>query len=105
MPLQRLTQPLEGGLAAEFGVERVMIDDVVAVGAALAGFQERRRIEMADAQRLEIRHDRGRCIEIEVGRQLYATRCGGDGGRHYLGPMYQCIAHGETVAYKSLPLI
>ena len=53
---QRRAQPLEAGFAAEFGIELGVIDDVVAVRAALAGAQERRGIEMGDAERLEIRH-------------------------------------------------
>ena len=32
MPLERGTQPFEPGVAAEFGIERGVIDDVVAVG-------------------------------------------------------------------------
>ena len=45
--LQRRAQPLEAGLAAELRIELGVIDDVVAVGAALARLHEGRGIEMA----------------------------------------------------------
>lgn len=41
MLYQRLTQPRKAGLAAELGIELAVIDDVVAVGRALAGLHHR----------------------------------------------------------------
>jgi len=38
---QHRAQPGEAGLAAEFGIEFCVIDDVVAMGAALARLHER----------------------------------------------------------------
>ena len=45
--LQRGAQPREAFLAAELRIERVVIDDVVAVRAAGARLEERRGVEMA----------------------------------------------------------
>ena len=45
--LQRPAQSLEASLAAEFRIDAGVIDDVIAMGAALPRLHERRRIEMA----------------------------------------------------------
>ncbi len=70
---QRGAQPLKAGFATEFRIELGMVDDVVPMRAALAGVHEGRGIEMADAERLEIRHHGSRGVEIEIRRQLQAV--------------------------------
>ena len=50
------------------GLSCVVIDDVVAVGAARARLHERRGVEMADAERLQIGHDRRGVVEVEIRR-------------------------------------
>ena len=82
VPLQRLAQPLEPGFAAELGIELGVVDDVVAVAAALARLHERRRIEMGDAERLQVGHDSGGRVEVEIGRQLQAIGGKRNRGRH-----------------------
>ena len=57
--LQRLAQPLEAGIAAELRIDPGVIDDVIAVGGALARLHEGGGIEMTDAERLQIGHDGG----------------------------------------------
>jgi len=42
--LQRSAEPLEAGLAAELGIEPGVVDDVVAMRAALARLHERRGV-------------------------------------------------------------
>ena len=81
--LQRRAQPLEAGLAAELGIEPGVIDDVIAVGAALARLQEGRGIEMADAERLQIGHDGGGRVEAEICGQLQAVGRDRNGRRHH----------------------
>ena len=66
VPLQRLAQSLETGFAAEFGIDVGVIDDVVAMGRALARLHEGRGVEMADAERLQIGNDGGGGVEIEI---------------------------------------
>src|SRR3954469_3435681 len=80
-----------------------MVDDVVSMGAALARLHEGRRVEMGDAERLQVRNNRGGGVKIELGRQLYAIAGKGNGGRHYLCPICQCTAHGGMTADKSPP--
>ena len=65
---QRVGERGESRFAAKFGIERVVIDDVVAVGAAGTRLEERRRIEVADAERFQVRHQRGRGVEAELAR-------------------------------------
>src|SRR5450759_1933642 len=52
--LQRPVQSLEAGIAAELRIDPGVIDDVIAVGAALARLHKGRSIEMADAERFQI---------------------------------------------------
>ena len=63
---QRLAQSQERFFAAEFRIERVVVDDVVAMRAAGAGLEKGRSIEMADAECLEVRHDARGVVEAEV---------------------------------------
>src|SRR4051794_33582600 len=64
--LQRGAQPCKAGLTAEFGIELCVIDDVIAMAAALARLHERRGIDMRDAECLEIRHDGSGRIEVKI---------------------------------------
>src|SRR6202034_3162655 len=43
-------QPVVGGRAAEFGVQVLVVDHVVAVRAALGGLQVRRAVQVADPE-------------------------------------------------------
>ena len=65
---QHGAQPLEAGFAAKLGIELGVVDDVVAMRAALAGPHEGRGIEMRDAERLQVGHDGSGSIEIEIRR-------------------------------------
>ena len=80
--LQRLAQPLEAGIAAELRIDLGVIDDVVAVGAALARLHEGRGIEMGDAERLQIGNDGSGGVEIEIRRELQAVGGDRNGRRH-----------------------
>ncbi len=82
-PRQGLRQPCECRLAAEFRIERIVVDDVVAVRAPGTRFQKRRGIEMADAERLEIGHEIRRGIEAEAGGKLQPIGRSRNIGRHH----------------------
>ncbi len=79
---QRPAQSLESGIAAEFRIDPGVVDDVVAMGAALACLHEGRRIEMGDAERFQVGNNGGSRVEIEVRRELQAIGCDRDGRRH-----------------------
>jgi hypothetical protein len=53
---QLLDQRREIGLIAELGIQARRVNDVVAVGAAAAGLEQRRAVEMGDAEPRQIRH-------------------------------------------------
>ena len=61
---------LEIVFSAELGIERVVVDDVVAVRAAGARLQVWRRVDVADAERGEIGHEPAPLLEAEVLREL-----------------------------------
>ena len=63
---QRVGEAQEALLAAELGVDRGVVDDVVAVRRAGPRRVDRRGIDMADAEPRQIGHDRGRVVEGEV---------------------------------------
>ncbi len=63
----------ELGLRADLGVERLVVDDVVAVRAAGARAQERRAVDVAHAEAREVGHERGRVAEGELAVQLQAV--------------------------------
>ena len=79
--MQQLDQPVEVGARAQLRVQRAMVDDVVAVQAAGARAQHRRHVQVADAERVEVRQQRGRLHETEAGMQLQAV----GGTRHTRG--------------------
>jgi hypothetical protein len=66
MRLERLAQAKKPGFAPKLGIKLVMVDDVVAMRAAGARLREWRRIEVADAERLQIRHDLRCGVEVEL---------------------------------------
>jgi hypothetical protein len=63
-------QRIEVAARAELGVERPVIDDVVAVAAAGPGTEPRRGVQPADAQVDEVVDDAGGIAESEAGLQL-----------------------------------
>ena len=65
-------------LRAQLRIERHRIDDVVAVRAPLARFQNWRQIEIANSQLGEIRDNTTRVGEGEAGVQLQAVRGAGN---------------------------
>src|SRR5277367_2633782 len=80
--LQRLAQSFKAGLAAELRIELGMVDDVVAMGAALPRLQEWRGVDMADAETFQIGDDRRGGVEIEIRRELQAVGRDGNAGQH-----------------------
>jgi hypothetical protein len=76
---------LERRAIADFRVKRCVIDDVVAVPASGTRAQVGRTIDVAHAQRGEIRHDRRGVGEGELAVQLQAL--GGAGRVADQGPM------------------
>ena len=72
--LQRVDHRSEVVLAAEFGVERVVVHDVVAMRASRPRLQVGRRVEMTDPKCGEIRHEPGGLRESEILRQLQTIR-------------------------------
>ena len=72
-------------LGADLRVDRVVVDHVVAVRAAGARFEERRRIEMADAKAGEVRHQLDRVLEAEILVELQPVRGDGHDQRRALG--------------------
>ena len=58
------------GRIAELGIQLVMRHDVVAVLAAGPGLQDRRRVDVRDAEALEIRRKRRGRREAELGVEL-----------------------------------
>ena len=78
--LQRGAQPRKPILAAELRIERAIIHRVIAVPAAGARLEKRRRVEMRDAERFQIRRDPRGIVEAEVLAELQTI--GGEGGVH-----------------------
>src|SRR6185437_5968964 len=82
--LQRGAQSLKAGFTAELRIEFGVVDYVVAMGAALPRFQERRGVDVADAERLQVGGHGGGGVEAEISRQLQAIGRNGNACRHYL---------------------
>src|SRR5271166_1222995 len=68
--MQRVEKRAEVGLRADFRIEPVVIDDVVAVRRARTRLHDRRSVDMADAQRREVRHQLRRIGEGEPAMEL-----------------------------------
>ncbi len=79
---RRDERPVVVGVA-ELGVERVVIDDVVAVQRTGARFEIRRAVDVRDPEPLQIGDERGRVGEAEAGVELQAVR---RARRHRAGP-------------------
>src|SRR5262245_38772046 len=60
---------------------------------------------MANAERFEIGHQRGRLVEAEVRGKLETISCQRDGGRHHASPTLQNTDHGGSVAGGAPPQI
>src|SRR4051794_32988309 len=74
---------------AKLRIELGVIGDVVTMRRALARLHERRGVEVADAERLQIRHDaRGR-FKVEIRGELQAIGGDRNGRRHGYPPMLQ----------------
>jgi len=69
---QGFYQLVQFPFGADLRVDRVVVDDVVAVRAARPRLEERRCVEMADPQPREIRHQLDRIGEAELGVELEA---------------------------------
>ena len=100
-----IAQALERIFAAELGIESVVVDHVIAVGAARSRLEEGRGVEMTDAQRLEIRHERGGGVETEARGQLETVGRDRNGGRHHAAPMLQNTGPRRQLVHGSPPQI
>ncbi len=103
-------QALEVRGAADLRVERVVVDDVVAVRAAGARAKVRRAVQVADAERGQVGHERGGIGEGEAGVELQAIggardlraraprrRCrGASSRRHRRAPAATATRHGAS---------
>src|SRR5438128_731563 len=74
MLLQHLHQRVEILLGTDIRIERIVVDDVVAMRTAGTRLQKRRCVQMADAESCEIRHDRPRCAKVEISVELDSIR-------------------------------
>ena len=79
---ERRIHPVERSLIPQLGVERVMIDDVVAVGAARPRLEIGGGIEMADAEPGKVGGQLGGAVEAEILVELQAVGGAGNDGRH-----------------------
>ena len=82
VPGERRIHPVERSLIPQLGVERVMIDDVVAVGAARPRLEIGGGIEMADAEPGQVGRQLGGTVEAEILVKLQAIGGAGNDGRH-----------------------
>lgn len=83
---QGIAQAGECFLAAKFGIELAVIDDVIAMGAARPGLEKGRGVEMRNAELLQIWHQRRSVIEGEFLGELQAIGGERNGGRHWAQP-------------------
>src|SRR6476646_6450076 len=72
MGMQRIDQHPEIRLRADFRIEPIMVDDVVAVRRTRTRLHDRRCVDMADAERRQIWHEGGRVAKREVAMELQA---------------------------------
>ena len=71
---QRVEQPAQVGLGADLRIDLAVVDDVVAVHAAWARLEKRRRVHVAHAEPGEVRHQSGRVRKAEALVELEAVR-------------------------------
>src|SRR5262249_60156433 len=102
---ERGGQAPEPLLPAKLRVERIVVDHVIPVRAARTGLEKRGSIKVADAKRLEIRHQLRRLVETEIRSELETVGRERDGGRHHSPPMLQNTDHGGSFAGGSPPQI
>ena len=74
--------PVERSLVPQLGVERVVIDDVVAVGAARPRLEIGGGIKMADAEPGQIGDQFGGAVEAEILVELQTVGGAGNDGGH-----------------------
>jgi hypothetical protein len=67
---ERNDKPVEVLPGADLGIERAVIDDVVAVQASRAGLEIGRTVHVGDTERGEIRHELGRARKRELAIEL-----------------------------------
>src|SRR5271170_5630861 len=70
MGVQLIDQRPEIRLRADFRIEPIVVDDVVAVRRTWARLHDRRCVDMADAERRQIWHESGRVAKREVAMEL-----------------------------------
>ena len=63
---------------ADLRIEHAVVDDVVAVPASGPGFEHRRRVEMSDAERVQVWNERDGIAQSEAGVELKAIRGAGN---------------------------
>ena len=85
--LERGAHPRKAFGTAEFGIELLVVDDVVAMRAARPRFQEWRRIEVGDAEFFEIGNERGGIVKSEILRQLQTIGRERDFRGHHARPI------------------
>ena len=81
--MQRIEKRAEVRLRADFRIEPVVIDDVVAVRRARTRLHDRRGIDMADAKRRKVRHELRGVAKGEPAMELQAI--GGADRREIVG--------------------
>jgi len=67
------TETLVGFFASQFGIDALVIDNVVTVHAAWSGLQVWRAINVRDSERFEIRSDPNGVVERKASVQLQAV--------------------------------
>ena len=83
-------------LGAQFRVQMLEIAHVVAVGAAGPGAEQRRGIDVADAQLAQVRHQLGRLPQGEVAVELQAI-----GGARDRADVGGCLSHDAALVASS----
>ena len=86
------------GLGPEFGIELIVIRDVIAVHAARPRLEDGRQIDMTDAKPRQVRRDRRGLAEPEAGAQLQPV--GGAGNVHGPSIVHRTL-QGPSVASAS----
>src|SRR5215211_7817598 len=82
-----------------------MVDYVVAMRAAGARREKGRRVEMADAEGFQIRHERRGIVEGEGCRQLQPVRSNRNTRGHQDSPIAQCTDQGLSSSAAAPPQI
>src|SRR5262249_39929910 len=72
--LELMHKRLQIGVGADFGIQRVVVSDVVTVHAAGTGLQNGRRVNVRDAERVQIADETARVLKTESGIELQTIR-------------------------------